>query len=181
MHQDTRPDADDDLFGRAEQAFRLGAFEEALEGFEGLVERYPESGRVPEALRNIGEIYRILRSPQTALVFLREIPQRYPAPSQLNPALLSVSEVALETGDRGQAFTALEQIRLSLGGVTEKQFLLQRVAVKEAELADQGRSARLLNSLRRDYTRLMELATDSEEASEYRQRIEALESKENGD
>jgi hypothetical protein len=111
---------------------------------------------------------------------LNEIPLRYPAPSQLNPALLSVSEVALESGDLAQASSALERMRLSLGGVTEKQLLLQRVAVGEAQLSSESRAG-IPDSLRHHYARLLELASDDEEADEYRQRIQELESGENGE
>lgn len=177
----TRPSAADELFDQANQAFRFGAFEEALSDFERLIDEYPESGRVPAALRSIGEIYRLFRSPRTALAFFEEIPRRYPDPSQFNPALLSISEVALETGELARAHEALRRMELTLGGVTEKQFLLQRVAVREAQLDGEHGAATIILELRRDYERLIALASDDEEMDEYQQRLQALDHEENGE
>jgi tetratricopeptide (TPR) repeat protein len=177
----TGPSAAEALFEQASQAFRLGAFEEALNGFQRVVDEFPESGRVPAALRNIGEIYRIYRSFRTAIAFLEEIPRRYPDPSQFNPALLSISEVALETGDLARAHEALARMQLTLGGVTKKQFLLQRVAVREAQLGGQDNAATVTRELRRDYRRLIALAGDKEEEDEYQQRLQALENEEKGE
>ncbi len=120
------------LYERAEQAFRLGSFEEARDLYGGLLDAHPESGLIPASIRRIGEIYRILQSPETARTFLAQIPERYPDPAEINGALLSLSEIEVDYGDPDAATRYVRAIRPSLGGVTSRQLRIQRNAIMEA-------------------------------------------------
>ncbi|MFW5786367.1 MAG: tetratricopeptide repeat protein [bacterium] len=120
------------LHARAEQAFRLGSFEEARDLYEELLKTHPESGLVPESIRLIGEIYRILQRPHTARTFLARIPERYPDPAEVNSALLSLSEIEVDLGNADAAAQYLHEIHPNLGGVTPRQIRAQQSAIMEA-------------------------------------------------
>jgi tetratricopeptide (TPR) repeat protein len=126
------------LYERAEQAFRLGSFEEARDLFGELLGNHPESGLVPASIRRIGEIYRILQRPETARTFLAQIPERYPDPAETNGALLSLSEIEVSLGNIDAATQYVRAIRLSLGGVTPRQLRIQRNAIMQAAGASEG-------------------------------------------
>lgn len=125
-------------YERAEQAFRLGSFEEARDLFGDFLTTHPESGLVPASIRRIGEIYRILQRPETARTFLAQIPERYPDPAEINGALLSLSEIEVALGNIDAATQYVRAIRLSLGGVTPRQLRIQRNAIMEAAGASEG-------------------------------------------
>lgn len=89
-----------DLSAAAEQAMELAAaqlaagnLKEALAGYLGIVEAYPESRFVSEALFRIGRIYTLTGRIQTAIVILRRTIESYPHPEIFDRACKSLADL----------------------------------------------------------------------------------------
>lgn len=168
------PGAAAELFRQGESALRFGGLDEALRAYQQLLDEYPESGYVPATMRKIGEIYRIYRRPETARRFFDTVLRRYPDPDEINLSLLALAELDTLSGAYQAALGHLDAVHPPLGGVTEKQVTLQRLAVLESRLAEGAGHEEDPQRIAEAYRDLIRLSADDRERSRYQRRLEAL-------
>jgi tol-pal system protein YbgF len=96
----------DQAFGR----LREGAFSEAVDGFQGFLERYPNGELAPNAQYWLGEAHYVNRDFEQARAAFEEVIERYPSSGKVADALLKLGFTLQELGETAAARSTLQDV-----------------------------------------------------------------------
>jgi tol-pal system protein YbgF len=91
------------------QQLRRGSLTTARLGFRQLVQAYPTSPRVPDALYFIGESFSA-DQPDSAVVYYQNVIGSHPGSARVAPSLFKLGLLAEQRGDRAQARTYFQRV-----------------------------------------------------------------------
>lgn len=163
-------------FSRAREQWRLGNYEQAIDGFDLLVERFPKSRFADEALWEIGTIYYVnLHDVTQALFAFERLVSAFPeSPLSVEGALKIAEIFEVELGEVGPAVEHLNaalkasnnpiqriEIRLRIADAHFKQGDFER-AFEEYSAISQDREDRLANQARLRLGTILQIQRDFE-------------------
>jgi tol-pal system protein YbgF len=98
------------LYDTSMAAFREGKYEDAKEGFEALLKKYPTSDRADNAQFWIGECYMGLKQYEKAILAYQEVIRKYPKGNKVPSAMLRQAIAFLEIKDETSTRLLLKKI-----------------------------------------------------------------------
>lgn len=98
------------LYDASLAAYRAGQFQEAREGFEDFLKRYPKSDLADNAYFWIGESYMSLNRYEQAILAYQEVIKKYPKGNKVPSALLRQAMAFVEIKDEMSAKLLLNKI-----------------------------------------------------------------------
>jgi len=98
------------MYNTALASFKEGKFEEAMEGFTGLLKRYPKSDRADNAQFWIGECHMALGEYERAILAYQEVIKKYPKGNKVPNAMLRQALAFLEIKDKTSTKLLLKKI-----------------------------------------------------------------------
>lgn len=98
------------LYNKAKAAFDAGNLDVAREGFQELIDRYPNSKNADNAQFWIGEIYYREKWYEKAIVEYQKVVEKYPNGNKVKSALLKQGYAFLNIGDKSNARIILKEL-----------------------------------------------------------------------
>jgi tol-pal system protein YbgF len=98
------------LYDTSMAAFREGKYEDAMEGFEALLKKYPTSDRADNAQFWIGECYMGIKQYEKAILAYQEVIKKYPKGNKVPSAMLRQAIAFLEIKDETSTRLLLKKI-----------------------------------------------------------------------
>jgi tol-pal system protein YbgF len=105
-----QPLGDEDLYRTAKQAFDQGDLEAARQGFEELIQRYPQSKHADNSQFWIGEIYYRDKWYEKAILEYQKVIENYPNGNKVPASLLKQGFAFQNIGDNANARLILEEL-----------------------------------------------------------------------
>ena len=99
-----------DLYDTSMASFKEGKYEDAMKGFEALIEKYPNSDRSDNAQFWIGECYMGLKQYEKAILAYQEVIKKYPKGNKVPSAMLRQAIAFLEINDKTSTRLLLNKI-----------------------------------------------------------------------
>lgn len=103
------PASAEQMYQASLQQLRRGSLTTARLGFRQLVQAYPTSPRVPDALYFIGESFST-DQPDSAVVYYQNVIGSHPGSARVAPSLFKLGLVAEQRGDSAQARTYYQRV-----------------------------------------------------------------------
>lgn len=116
------------LFRDATAQYSKGEFEQALRGFQDLLDQYPNSRLADDAQYMIGESYYGMKEYVDAVTEYDQVIKRYPDSDRIPGARLKKAFSLTALGKKGQAVVELQQIVQRYPSSKEAQIARQRLA-----------------------------------------------------
>jgi tol-pal system protein YbgF len=116
------------LFQAARAQYSQGKFEQALRGFQDLLDQYPGSSLADDAQFMIGEAYYNMKEYVDAVAEYDKVIKRYPDSDNVPGARLKKAFALFSLGKKGQAVVELQQIVARYPSSKEAQIAGQRLA-----------------------------------------------------
>lgn len=116
------------LFQSARAQYTQGKFEQALRGFQDLLDQYPNSSLADDAQYMIGESYYNLKEYVDAVAEYDKVIKRYPDSDNIPGARLKKAFALFALGKKGQGVVELQQIVARYPNSKEAQIATQRLA-----------------------------------------------------
>lgn len=116
------------LFRDATAQYSKGEFEQALRGFQDLLDQYPNSRLADDAQYMIGESYYGMKEYVDAVTEYDQVIKRYPDSDRIAGARLKKAFSLTALGKKGQAVVELQQIVQRYPSSKEAQIARQRLA-----------------------------------------------------
>ena len=116
------------LFRDATAQYSKGEFEQALRGFQDLLDQYPNSRLAGDAQYMIGESYYGMKEYVDAVTEYDQVIKRYPDSDRIPGAHLKKAFSLTALGKKGQAVVELQQIVQRYPSSKEAQIARQRLA-----------------------------------------------------
>ncbi len=98
------------LYDTSMAAFKEGKYEDAMEGFEALLKKYPTSDRADNAQFWIGECYMGIKQYEKAILAYQEVIKKYPKGNKVPSAMLRQAIAFLEIKDETSTRLLLKKI-----------------------------------------------------------------------
>ncbi len=123
------PPADDEesLYQTAKRDFDRGAFEEARNGFQQLLKKYPKAPNADNAQFWIGEIYYREKWYEKAILEYQKVIENYPKGNKVAASLLKQGLAFFNLGDKGNAKLILKELIRKHPQSNEAQIAQQKV------------------------------------------------------
>ena len=121
------PLAEQQAYQDAFDRLRSGRFDEAAEGFQGYLERYPDGNFADDAQYWLGETYYVARSFEPAKREFERLLARFPQSQKRSHAMLKLGYIHDELGDREQARAVLTELTQRHPDSTAAGLALQRL------------------------------------------------------
>jgi tol-pal system protein YbgF len=115
-------------FQDAMAQYSRGKFEQALRGFQDLLDQYPNSGMADDAQYMIGESYYGMKEYVDAVTEYDKVIKRYPDSDKVPGAQLKKSFSLFALGKKGQGVVELQQIVQRYPSSKEAQIARQRLS-----------------------------------------------------
>ena len=105
------------------------SWEKVIRKFDDIVDKYPECSKAPDALFNMGVLYRklyrkswIKSDLEKAVETFRKVAKSYPKDNLADDALLAAAEILEEMGDKEEAYKVYSSLKKSYpkGGYGEE-------------------------------------------------------------
>ncbi len=116
------------LFREATAQYSRGEFEQALRGFQDLLDQYPNSRLAGDAQYMIGESYYGMKEYVDSVTEYDQVIKRYPDSDRIPGARLKKAFSLTALGKKGQAVVELQQIVQRYPSSKEAQIARQRLA-----------------------------------------------------
>ena len=116
------------LFQSAKAQYSQGKFEQALRGFQDLLDQYPGSSSADDAQYMIGESYYNMKEYVDAVAEYDKVIKRYPDSENVPGACLKKAFALFSLGKKGQGVVELQQIVSRYPSTKEAQIARQRLA-----------------------------------------------------
>lgn len=116
------------LFQSARAQYTQGKFEQALRGFQDLLDQYPGSSLADDAQYMIGESYYNMKEYVDAVAEYDKVIKRYPDSENIPGAHLKKAFALFALGKKGQGVVELQQIVARYPNSKEAQIARQRLA-----------------------------------------------------
>ena len=116
------------LFQSAKAQYSQGKFEQALRGFQDLLDQYPQSSLADDAQYMIGESYYNMKEYVDAVAEYDKVIKRYPDSENVPGARLKKAFALFSLGKKGQGVVELQQIVSRYPSTKEAQIARQRLA-----------------------------------------------------
>jgi tol-pal system protein YbgF len=101
---------DEDLYKKTLSIYKEGKFEEALDGFEGFLEEYPESGYAENAQFWIGECHMSMKRYEQAILAFQKVITDYPKGNKVPGATYRQAVAFYEINDKISARLLLNRV-----------------------------------------------------------------------
>jgi tol-pal system protein YbgF len=98
------------LYDKSLAAYRVGKYEEAMDGFKTFLEQYPKSDRADNAHFWIGESYMALKQYEQAILAYQNVIKKYPKGNKVPNAMLRQAMAFLEINDKTSSRLLLKKI-----------------------------------------------------------------------
>ncbi len=115
------PVTEDDLYAMAKTAFDTSDYDQARQGFEELIRKYPRSPHADNAQFWIGEIHYRHRRYEEAILAYQTVIERYPQGNKVRASLLKQGLAFANLGDRDSARRILQDLTRRYPGTNEAQ------------------------------------------------------------
>jgi len=99
-----------ELYDISLASFKEGKFEEAMEGFKGLLKKHPKSDRADNAQFWIGECHMALKQYEQAILAYQEVIKKYPEGNKVPNAMLRQAIAFFELKDKTSTRLLLKKI-----------------------------------------------------------------------
>jgi tol-pal system protein YbgF len=99
-----------DLYDTSMASFKEGKYEDAMQGFETLLKKYPNSDRADNAQFWIGECYMGIKQYEKAILAYQEVIKKYPKGNKVPSAMLRQAIAFLEIKDKTSTRLLLKKI-----------------------------------------------------------------------
>jgi tol-pal system protein YbgF len=105
-----KPSSEDEVYRSAKQAFDQGNFDDARQGFQEFIKRYPNSKNADNAQFWIGEIYYREKWYEKAILEYQNVIENYPKGNKVPAALLKQGLAFSNIGDTANAKLILQEL-----------------------------------------------------------------------
>ncbi|MDJ0784983.1 MAG: tol-pal system protein YbgF [Desulfosarcinaceae bacterium] len=105
-----KPDNAADIYAAAKKAFDAGKLDQARNGFDTVVKKFPKSGQADNAQFWLGEIYYREKWYEKAILEYQKVIENYPKGNKLPAALLKQGLAFLKIGDKANAKLILQEL-----------------------------------------------------------------------
>lgn len=102
--------SEEELYSRAKQAFDQGNSVQARQGFEELIQRYPNSANADNAQFWIGETFFREKSYEKSILEYQKVIEKYPKGNKVPAALLKQGHAFLALGDKVNSRLIFEEL-----------------------------------------------------------------------
>ena len=123
-----KPGGDQQLFQTANAQFSKGSFEQALRGFQDLIDQYPNSTLADDSQYMIGQCFYSMKEYVDAVSEFDKVIKQYPDSDQVPPARLKKGLALFSLGKKGQGVVELQQLVQRYPNSKEAQIARQRLA-----------------------------------------------------
>jgi len=119
--------SENELYTVSKQAFDVGDFETARNGFKNLINKFPDSAHADNAQFWIGEIYYSEKWHEKAILEYQKVIEKYPKGNKVPASLLKQGFAFLNLGDKANARLILKELVKKYSKSTEAEIATKKL------------------------------------------------------